>query len=392
MTIKINGFCETQFKKLEKTFQQNFTSGLEVGASISLTINGKYVIDVWAGHKDAAKTKPWEKNTIVPVFSSTKVMSNLCIHMLVDRGLVDLDQPVAKYWSEFAQNGKEELPIKYLLSHTSGVPGWDSLITQQDTYNWNKVTGLLAAQKPWWKPGTACGYHKFTQGYMVGELVRRVTGKPIRAFFTEEVAEPSRADFHLGLPIEYEAQEADIIPIFASDVQSVLPPPGTISARVLTNPVLDPALSYVKSREWLEAEIPSGNGHGNARSMARIGSIIACGGTLDGKKYLSSTTLEATVKEQFYGLDLVLLRPVRWGLGWALPSEEAPFTPNWKTRKACVGLGAGGSLVLMDLEKKLCFAYAMNSMSLKSFPNDIRTEKMCRVLYECLDEPLIKDK
>ena len=386
MKVEIHGFYEPQFEKLEETFQQNFKDGLEVGASCAVTINGKYVVDIWAGQKDAAKTKPWEKDTIVPVFSSTKVMCNLCVHMLVDRGLIDVEEPVAKYWPEFAQNGKEKLPIKYLLSHTSGLPGWDTSITHKDTYDWNKVTGLLAAQKPWWEPGSACGYHKFTQGFMLGEVVRRITGKSIGTFFREEVAEASGADFHMGLPREHEAREAELIPADISKVKGLSPPPGSISAKVLNNPVLDPTVSYVKTRAWLGAEIPSGNGHGNARSMARIGSIISCGGELDGKKYLSLATVEAAVKQQFYGMDLVLGLPIRWGLGWSLPSREAPVTPNWETRRACIGLGAGGSLVLMDLDAKLCLAYAMNKMSPWVIPTDPRTERIDRVLYECLGE------
>ena len=175
MTIKIHGFCEPEFKKLKDTFHQHFKDGLEVGASYAVTVNGKYVVDIWAGHKDAAKTLPWEKDTIVNIYSSTKVMTTLCVHILVDRGLIDVEQPVAQYWPEFAQNGKENLPVKYLLSHTSGLAGWDTPITLEDFYDWDKITGLLAAQKPWWIPGAASGYHAFTHGYLLGELVRRIT-------------------------------------------------------------------------------------------------------------------------------------------------------------------------------------------------------------------------
>src|SRR5512136_761307 len=248
MKVEIHGFCKPQFERLKESFQQDFTDGLEVGASCAVTINGKYVVDIWAGHKDAGKTKPWERDTIVPVFSSTKVMSNLCAHILVDRGLIDVEEPVAKYWPEFAQNGKEKLPIKYLLSHTSGLPGWDTPITHKDTYDWNKVTGLLAAQEPWWEPGTACGYHKFTQGFMLGEVVRRITSKSIGTFFREEIAEASGADFHMGLLREHELREAELIPPDFSKSGEISPPPGSISAKVLTNPVLDPTVSYAKTR------------------------------------------------------------------------------------------------------------------------------------------------
>jgi CubicO group peptidase (beta-lactamase class C family) len=344
------------------------------------------VVDLWAGHADAAKTTPWEKDTLVTVYSSTKVMSNLCVHMLVDRGLLDVEQPVAKYWPEFAQNGKDNLPVKYLLSHTSGLAGWDTPITLDDWYDWEKVTGLLAAQKPWWEPGTASGYHSFTQGYLLGELVRRTTGKSPGTFFREEVAEPLGADFHIGLPEEHDHRVAQLIPPTMPEGGDIPFDPTSIVMKVFTNPILDPTLAFLKSRGWLGAEIPSANGQGNARSMARVGSIVACGGSLDGTKYLSIDTIENAITEQISGTDLVI-GPIRWGLGWALPSKEAPITPNWETRRACWWGGAGGSAVSMDLDAKVCFAYAMNKM-FAGVTGDLRTAKLFRVLYECLGEEL----
>ena len=386
MTVEIHGFCEPRFEKYKDAFLQNFKDRLEVGASSAVTINGKYVVDVWAGHKDAAKTTPWEKDTIVNVYSSTKVMTTLCVHMLVDRGLLDVEQHVAKYWPEFAQNGKEKLLVKYLLAHTSGLPGWDTPITQEDLYDWDKVTGLLAAQKPWWEPGTASGYHAFTQGYMLGELVRRITGKSPGTFFREEVAEPSGADFHIGLPEEHDNRVAKLIPPEMPEGGDIPFEPTSIVMKVFTNPILDPTLSFLKSRGWLGAEIPSANGQGNARSMARVGSIVACGGSLDGKKYLSIDTIEKAIKEQIYGTDLVI-GPIRWGLGWALISKGAPYPPNWETRRACWWGGAGGSAISMDLDAKVCFTYAMNKM-FAGLTGDLRTEKLGRVLYECLGEEM----
>ncbi len=386
MTVEIHGFCEPRFEKLKETFHQNFKDGLKVGSSYALTVNGKYVVDIWAGYKDAAKTMPWEKDTIVNVYSSTKIMSNLCIHILVDRGLIDVEQPVAKYWPEFAQNGKENLPVKYLLSHTSGLPGWDTPITLEDLYDWDKVTGLLAAQKPWWEPGTVSGYHVFTQGYLLGELVRRTTGKSPGTFFREEVTEPSGADFHIGLPEEYDNRVAPLIPSEMLEGVDIPLDPTSIVMKVFTNPILDPTLSFIKSRGWLGAEIPSANGQGNARSMARVGSIVACGGSLDGKRFLSAGTIEKAIKEQIYGMDLVI-GSARWGLGWALPSKEEPITPNWETRRACTWGGAGGSALLMDLDAKLCSTYAMNKMGAPLPPwRDPRTWKLSQVLYDCLGE------
>ena len=385
MTVEIHGFCEPQFEKLKETFHQNFKDGLEVGASYAVTVNGKYVVDIWAGHMDAAKTMPWEKDTLVNVFSSTKVMTTLCVHILVDRGLLDVEQPVAKYWSEFAQNGKENLPVKYLLSHTSGLAGWDTLITLEDFYDWDKVTGLLAAQKPWWEPGTVSGYHGFTHGYLLGELVRRVTGKSLGAFFRDELAEPLGADFFIGLPEEYDIRVAELIPSETPEGFDIDLDPESMFMKVFGNPILDPKQKYTRSRGWLGAEIPAANGQGNAHSMARIGSVVACGGNLEGKTFLSSDTIEKSIEEQIYGTDL-LLGSIRWGLGWGLPSKEAPY-PNWETRRACHWGGFGGSTISMDLDAKVCSAYAMNKQ-IMSFTGDIRTQRLSQVLYECLGEDM----
>ncbi|MHA2367169.1 MAG: serine hydrolase domain-containing protein, partial [Candidatus Hodarchaeales archaeon] len=156
---KIHGFCEEKFEPVKEAFSKNFEEELEVGASFAATINGKFVIDLWAGYADAEKTRPWEANTIVNVYSTTKIMTALCTLMLVDRGLIDLDAPVSKYWPEFAQAGKEKIPVKYLLSHSSGLAGWEKIMKMETLYDWSKCVELLAEQKPMWEPGTKSGYH-----------------------------------------------------------------------------------------------------------------------------------------------------------------------------------------------------------------------------------------
>ncbi|GAH04763.1 unnamed protein product, partial [marine sediment metagenome] len=255
MTVEIHGFCDPEFEKLKEAFHQNFIDELEVGASYALTVNGKFVVDIWAGHKDAAKTLPWEKDTIVNVYSSTKVMTTLCVHILVDRGLLDVEQPVAKYWPEFAQNGKENLPVKYLLSHTSGLAGWETPITIEDLYDWDKITGLLAAQKPWWEPGTTSGYHMITHGYLLGELVRRVTGKSLGTFFREELAEPLGADFYIGLLEEHDNRLAELIPLEMPEGAEIPEfDPESMFMKLATNPMLDPTQAVTRTRGWLGAE------------------------------------------------------------------------------------------------------------------------------------------
>lgn len=380
-SIKINGFCDEQFERVKNAFVRNFKSDLEVGASFAATINGKFVIDIWAGHADAAKTSPWEQDTIVNVYSTTKVMTVLCTLMLVDRGLLDLDAPVAKYWPEFAQAGKEKLPVRYLFSHTAGLPGFDEKIPVEALYDWDRIINLLAAQKPWWKPGTKSGYHAITHGYLLGELIRRITGKTVGTFFREEVANPLNADFHIGLPEELDSRVGELIPPEMPDLEKVAEQFNfdvTMAIKTLSNPPLTAELS--RTRAWRGAEIPAANGQGNARSVARIISALACGGEVDNVRLLSLETIEKSIEEQSYGPDLVLILPIRFGLGWGLTSKEMPIGPNPRT---FYWGGWGGSLAVVDLDAKLSFSYVMNKMN-SNLTGDIRTVRLVRALYKAL--------
>jgi len=377
--IEIEGYCDKRFKSVKEGFQSNFDNDLEVGASFAVTLNGKLVVDLWGGYANAAKTKQWKKNTIVNVYSTTKVMTAICIHMLVDRGLLDLDAPVAKYWPEFAQAGKENLPVRYLLSHTSGLAGWDKVFRTKKLYDWDLMVKLLAAQKPWWEPGTKSGYHSLTFGHLLGELVRRITKKSLGTFFREEVANPLGADFYIGLPEEHDVRVADLIPpppINLSDFGAI--DPQSVAMRTLTNPIID--VLATKTREWRSAEIPGANGHGNARSVSRITAALACGGELDGIRLLSEKTIKQSIEEQSYGTDLVLNIPIRFGLGWGLQSKELPIGPNpnlfyWG--------GYGGSVVIVDLDAKMSICYVMNKM-VSTLTGDPRSTKLIEAVYNSL--------
>jgi len=213
---EIHGFANKGFEKVRETFENNFTKLGDVGASYCVTRDGETVVDLWGGHADAAKTKPWVKDTIINVYSTTKTMTALTALLLADRGLIDFKAPVAKYWPEFAANGKANVTVAQLMSHSAGLSGWKEKISTADIYDWEKITSLLAAQAPFWEPGTAPGYHALTQGYLVGEVIRRVTGKSIGTVFREEIAEPLHADFWIGLPASEDHRVAELIP----------PPPG----------------------------------------------------------------------------------------------------------------------------------------------------------------------
>ena len=369
--VEVHGLCEERYEPIKKVFEDNFKSGDDVGASLAITLEGKYVMDIWAGYSDEAQTHHWERDTIVNVYSTTKVMTALCVLMLVDRGQIDLDAPVANYWPEFAQEGKENLPIRYLLSHTAGLPGWDQPIQAETLYDWDRCVSLLAAQKPWWEPGTKSGYHSITFGYLLGELVRRVTGKSLGTFFREEVAIPIKADFHIGFNEELDSRVGELIPpVPIGTVNPSRADPNSIPARIFSNPVLTGRETL--TREWRAAEIPASNGHGNARSIVRVGSALACGGELDGVKLLSLETIEKAIEEQVHGTDLGMSIPIRFGLGFGLVSKEFPMSPN---PRAFYWGGWGGSHVTMDLDAKLCWGFAMNKM-IMSLTGDPRTMKI----------------
>lgn len=357
-SVEIHGHCDDRFSAVKDAFAQNFKDGREVGASFAASIDGETIVDIWGGWADAARTKPWERDTIVNVYSTTKVMAALCMHMLVDRGQLDLDAPVAKYWPEFAQAGKESLPVRYLLTHQAGLSGIVEPLTVEEFYDWDRTVGLLAAQEPLWEPGTASGYHALTFGHLLGEVLRRITGKTMGTFFREEIAEPLGADFHIGLAEEHDSRVGELIP--PEDPIPVNPDidPNSKLAKAMTNPGLRAEDS--RDRAWRAAEIPAANGHGNARSVARVATALACGGELDGVRLLGCETIEKSIEEQCYGKDLVLSIPIRWGLGWGLTSKEMPVGPNPRT---FYWGGWGGSAVIMDLDAKMSFAYVMNRMT-----------------------------
>jgi CubicO group peptidase (beta-lactamase class C family) len=381
-TVEIHGHCDERLSAVREAFARNFDSGDEAGASFAVTIDGEYVVDIWGGYADAARERPWEEDTIVNVYSTTKAMTTLCALMLVDRGLLDLDAPVARYWPEFAQAGKEGLPVRYLLSHQAGLAGFDEPIPAEALYDWDRIIGMLAAQRPWWEPGKHSGYHSLTFGYTVGELVRRITGKTLGTFFRKEVAVPLGADFHIGLSAGHDSRVAELIPPPALKpgdpgyVDPALIPEMT--KRVLGNPVL--TAGHTNDRAWRAAEIPASNGHGNARSVARLAAALARGGELDGVRLLGMPTVEKAIEEQCYGPDLVLAMPIRFGLGFGLVSKEFPISPN--PRSFWWG-GAGGSRIVVDLDARLSWAYIMNQM-FPGLKGDPRSENLSAAVYASL--------
>jgi CubicO group peptidase (beta-lactamase class C family) len=365
--IEISGTCEPRFEPVREAFRQAFANGEDVGASFAVALDGELVVDLWGGYADAAKTRPWERDTIVCVYSTTKTMAALCALILADRGAIDLHAPVAKYWPEFAQNGKERVEVRHFLSHSAGLPTWEKPITLDVLYDWQKATSLLAAQAPQWEPGTASGYHAVTQGYLIGEVVRRVTGKSPGTFFRETIAEPMGADFHIGLDPKHFARVGEMIPPASA-------PAGVASA---ANPPMDARESATSA--WRQAEIPAANGHGNARSVAMVQSLLACGGEAFGVKVMSQPGCDAVMEEQTNGLDRVLGFPIRFGMGYGL----LPRVGDQEPRRACFWGGWGGSLAYVDLDSRVSIAYVMNRMN-STTTGDSRSAVPLRAFFHAL--------
>ena len=351
----VEGRCDARFAAVREVFAANLDGGLEVGASVAVALDGELVVDLWGGSRDAAGTEPWRADTITNVWSTTKPMTALCALILADRGEIDLDAPVARYWPEFAAAGKGAIEVRHLMAHTSGLSGWDEPLSAHDLCDWERCTSLLAAQAPWWPPGTASGYHAVTQGYLVGEVVRRVTGETLGGFLAHEVTGPLGADFHVGLAAEHDHRVARVIPPAGDHVAGL--PRDSLGARTLGNPRMGAEFSWEPA--WRRAEIPAANGHGNARSVATVQAVLACGGAANGVRLLSEQGCAAVFREQSNGVDLVLGLPLRLGVGYGLNSPEMPISPN---PRACFWGGWGGSLVVADLDARLCVAYVMNRM------------------------------
>jgi CubicO group peptidase (beta-lactamase class C family) len=353
----IHGTLDDRFAPLRDEFERQLDSGEELGASIAVTINGEPVVDIWGGYADTARTTEWAEDTITNVWSTTKTVCALATLMLADSGELDLDAPVARYWPEFAAQGKAEVLVRQILSHTSGVSGWAEPVTTETLYDAEKAAALLAAQAAWWAPGTASGYHLLNYGHLVGELVRRISGVSLGTFVREQVAEPLGADFHIGLnPSEFH-RISNVVP--PPPIQLATLPPDSPAAKTYSNPVLDATATYTDA--WRTAEIGAANGHGNARSVARIQSVITNGGEVDGVRLLRPATIERIFERQSDNTDLVLFVPLRFGIGYALPqSASAPHVPEG--RVAFWG-GWGGSLIVNDLDRNMTIAYVMNKMS-----------------------------
>jgi CubicO group peptidase (beta-lactamase class C family) len=343
----LHGTCDERFGAVREALAETL-DGQDVGACAAVVHDGELVADLWGGYADENRTTPWQRDTIVNVWSTTKTMTALCALILADRGELDVTAPVARYWPEFAAAGKDGVLVSHLLSHTAGLPELTDPMVVADLYDWPLITSRLAAQAPAWAPGTAAGYHAVTQGYLVGEVIRRVTGTSLGAFFAAEVAGPLGADFHIGLPAEHDHRVAPVIPPpdpepYGNEMD------GTEAGE--SEPVkFELRANEANTTAWRRAEIPAANGHGNARSVALVQSVLSGGGTAGGVRLLSSDGCALAWQEQYSGPDRVLGHDIRYGVGYGLMGGS------------CYWGGWGGSMVVIDRDARLTVAYAMNRM------------------------------
>jgi len=376
-TPTIFGDCDAAFRRVREAFASNFAQHREIGACVAISVDGKLVVDLWAGDADS-NGRPWASNTIVDVFSVGKAMVALSLLLLIDRGQLDFNDPVSRHWPEFAAEGKSSVTVAQLLSHQAGVPGLRRTLPAEALFDWGRMTSTLAAETPWWEPGTDIGYHVNTLGFLGGEIVRRVSGQPFSTFFAREIATPLGADFHFGLDASDHARVADYL--FPPDVNSPsLVPVGNDLAHVYGNPPGASGMGVVNADRWRSAVHPSTNGHSNARAIARIYGLLAGGGAVDGIRLLGPATLAAATSEFAIGHDRILDRKSRFGFGFQLTMPERPLGPG---RASFGHYGAGGSLGMADPDAGIAFGYCMNRFGLRW--QDPRNKALLEALYDSL--------
>lgn len=365
--VEVDGTCAGRFDAVRAALGELLATE-DVGASVAVYVDGEPVVDLWGGFADEARTRPWRRDTLVNVFSTTKTITALCALMLADRGVLDLDAPIARYWPEFAAAGKERVLVRHALAHTAGLPTLRGAHHVEDLYDWAGVTRRLAALAPEWEPGTAAGYHGLTQGFLVGEVIRRVTGRTHGAFVAEEVAGPLGLDFYIGLPAEHDSRVAPVIAPASEPSPSEDAPSTDADADATSGPRLRAA--DANTTAWRRAEIPAANGHGNARAVAGALAALACGGVGQGTRLLSAEGCARAWEEQFHGVDRVLGGPqARYGMGFRLQGG----TCSWG--------GWGGSVALFDPERRMALAYVMNRMR----EADTRGLEILMATYASLD-------
>jgi CubicO group peptidase (beta-lactamase class C family) len=376
----IGGWCDQRFAAVREAFAGNFADRGETGAAACLVVGGTVVADLWGGQAGPDLAAPaWRRDTLVNVFSVGKGLIAACAARLAGQQRLDPDAPVARYWPEFGAAGKAEITVRQLLSHQAGLPALRDALPDGSALDWPVMTAALAAEPPWWPPGTGHGYHVNTFGFLAGEVIRRVTGTTVGAMLRDEIARPLGADVHIGLPAAEHGRVAEFAwpdpppgtgSGGAGGMGAAAGPPaagagaGTVGEQLMiVNAYLNPAdlsgTGVVNTAAWRAAEVPSANAHATAAGIARVYAALAAGGAVDGVRVVDAGALADAVAEQVYGDDLVLRRPSRFGLGFQLTQPERPLGPG---SRAFGHFGAGGSVGFADPDAGVAFGYVTGQM------------------------------
>ena len=390
----ITGLVEPGFEPVREEFANNFEQGREIGAAFCAHVEGRKVVDLYGGSFDSSGTRPYGPDTLQLVFSTTKGATAVCANLLAQRGLLDMDAPVSTYWPEFAQAGKGSMPVRFLLCHQAGVPAIDRRLSPDELQAWTPVAEALAEQTPFWEPGTAHGYHALSYGYLVGEVLRRITGRSLGTYFAEEVAAPLGLEFFIGLPEDYEDRVSPVIGAnfeggLAGDNADGGAPSGfaaTLVARSLNLGGTIRDRDWMNQRAWHAAEIPAGNGITNATSLSRMYAAVI--GAVDGgppeplltpaQVELARTPLTSGTDQVFASVGFKLEQKI--GLGFWRSSPVTLFGGDGSFGHG----GAGGSYGFADPEHGLAVGYVMNKMAMEEFTGDSRSHGLIRALYEAI--------
>jgi CubicO group peptidase (beta-lactamase class C family) len=387
--VEVHGECDKEFDEVRVQFERNFAERGEVGASVAVTVDGRSVVDLWGGTARQQTGEPWLRDTVVVVWSSTKGATSLCAHMLADRGELDLDAPVARYWPQFAAYGKDEILVRMLLNHQAGLPALRDPLPPGAFYDWELMTTRLAAETPFWRPGFQHGYHGLTFGFLVGEVVRRVAGKTVGAFVRDEIAAPLGLDFQLGLPEQDEPRVAHVISQPPPDPEHLSPmeaqvfgDPSSPTFLMLANTggYMDPG--ECDSRAAHAAELPSTGAVTNARGLAGLYRVLANGGA----PLVSEAAVRRMAAVESAGVNATILLPTRWSSGFVKTVDNRRFGPDQSIRYAEEAFGhpgVGGSVGFADPVARMSFGYAMNRHGAGAGLND-RGQSLIDAVYRAM--------
>jgi CubicO group peptidase (beta-lactamase class C family) len=387
----VAGWCAPRFEPVRDAFIRNFVESGELGASLTIEIDGEPQLDLWGGYADTQLRSPWERDSLSIVFSITKPATALCAHLLAQDGLLDLDQPVHHYWPAFGDSARRGITPRMFLDHSAGLPALRDELPDGAVFDWEAMVGRLEREAPFWEPGTRVGYHGLTFGWLVGELVRRVSGLSVGEFVQQRIATPLQLDFWIGLPEEYESRVATIVPASRSDK-----PRNAFEAAIMERPDSITALYFRNTGGWRPsgfnkrdghaAQIPAANGIGNARSLARLYGTLAMDGTRDDTQLIAPHHLKKAVAvSSATHLDACLLVPTRFGAGFMRSMDNRA--------RGCDGavlgadafghVGAGGSVAFASPQHRMGFAYTMNQMGPGVLLNT-RADRLIEATYDVL--------